>query len=250
MAILASLASPKHLVRSQVANVISSIASIEIPRQEWDDLIPNLCSNSSSDDKNIKNASLTTLGYICEELQTEDLSAPLKNNIVSTLTQNISNDPQHLVPTKIAIKALLYSIPYASQNFTNQGERDFIMEKVFVGCQAADEEVREYALHCLREIGSNEYDSLQYYFQMICEVTALSAKSDCGKVGAQAFEFWTTLAEEETERKTNGKVCHNYIEGCKDQLLQLVLNGLLIINFEEDEDDDEWGNALSAACCL
>jgi importin subunit beta-1 len=26
--------------------------------------------------------------------------------------------------------------------------------------------------------------------------------------------------------------------------------GLLRINFEEDEDDDEWGHALSAACCL
>ena len=26
--------------------------------------------------------------------------------------------------------------------------------------------------------------------------------------------------------------------------------GLLNITFEEDQDDDEWGHALSAACCL
>lgn len=42
----------------------------------------------------------------------------------------------------------------------------------------------------------------------------------------------------------------NYIEKCKDQLITLALQGLTIINFEEDEDDDEWGHALSAACCL
>jgi len=68
-------------------------------------------------------------------------------------------------------------------------------------------------------------------------------------VGAQAFEFWTTLAEEETERTAKG-TCKNYIESCKDLLLVMVLQGLTIINFEEDEEDDEWGHALSAACCL
>jgi hypothetical protein len=36
----------------------------------------------------------------------------------------------------------------------------------------------------------------------------------------------------------------------KEELLQLVFDGLLKINFEEDEDDDEWGHHLSAACCL
>jgi importin subunit beta-1 len=30
----------------------------------------------------------------------------------------------------------------------------------------------------------------------------------------------------------------------------MVLTGLQMITFEEDEDDDEWGHALSAACCL
>lgn len=68
-------------------------------------------------------------------------------------------------------------------------------------------------------------------------------------MGAIAFEYWTTLAEEEIERQKAGTSL-GYIEKCKDQLIQLALQGLTIINFEEDEDDDEWGHALSAACCL
>lgn len=42
MAILGTLASPVAMVRSQVASLIAAIASLEIPRKEWDDLLPNL----------------------------------------------------------------------------------------------------------------------------------------------------------------------------------------------------------------
>ena len=46
-------------------------------------------------------------------------------------------------------------------------------------------------------------------------MTESAAKHESNKVGAQAFEFWTTLAEEEFNRKANG-TCKNYIESCKD----------------------------------
>jgi importin subunit beta-1 len=41
-AILATLNSPDNLVRAQVANVIAAIASIEIPKGQWADIIPML----------------------------------------------------------------------------------------------------------------------------------------------------------------------------------------------------------------
>jgi len=126
MAILATLASSKVLVRNQIANILAAIASIEIPRKEWDDLIPNLCNNSTNEDINVRLASLTTLGYICEELYPEDLSDEVKNNIILALTNNIT-DEGPIEPSKLSIKALLYSIPYTSPNFKVQQERDFIM---------------------------------------------------------------------------------------------------------------------------
>jgi hypothetical protein len=42
----------------------------------------------------------------------------------------------------------------------------------------------------------------------------------------------------------------NYIDTCKDNLIQLVLNGLMVVNFEEDEDEDDWGHAVAAGICL
>jgi len=38
------------------------------------------------------------------------------------------------------------------------------MEKVFAACVVADEEVQEYAFHCLREISIQEYESVHFYF--------------------------------------------------------------------------------------
>lgn len=140
MALLATLATPKALVRGQIANILAAIASIEIPRKEWDDLIPSLCANSTSEELNIKLASLTTLGYICEELNPDDLTDTIKNNILLALTNNISNTEPH-EPTRLAIRALLFSIPYTSPNFQVPNERDFIMEKIFVACISTEIEI-------------------------------------------------------------------------------------------------------------
>ena len=71
----------------------------------------------------------------------------------------------------------------------------------------------------------------------ILEVTSQCMKSTSDRVGASAFEFWTTLAEAELEREEKNEVGKNYIQECKGQLVQLVLDGLLVINFEEDADD-------------
>jgi len=58
----------------------------------------------------------------------------------------------------------------------------------------------ENALHCIREVTTQEYETIQFYFNKICEVTANCAKHISPKVGAQAYEYWTTLVEDETER--------------------------------------------------
>jgi importin subunit beta-1 len=82
--ILNTLGSPESLVRTQVAQIVTAIASIEIPRKEWDELIPSLCMNAQSDsvDIGIKHASMTAIGFICEDLQPKDINEDIKNKII------------------------------------------------------------------------------------------------------------------------------------------------------------------------
>lgn len=119
-AILATLASPSQLVRTQVSSLVAAIAAIEIPRGEWTELINNLCSNANSNVAQVKLASLQTLGFICEELEPKDLSNELKNAVIVALTTSIDKDEgkapnsNGFPATKLAVKALLHSLPYAS----------------------------------------------------------------------------------------------------------------------------------------
>ena len=51
------------------ANTIANIAAIEIVRGEWLEIVNSLASNATHQDVNIRRASITTLGFICEELK-------------------------------------------------------------------------------------------------------------------------------------------------------------------------------------
>ena len=63
--ILDVLISPISDVMRTAASIIAAIASIELPRNEWDVIVDILAENVSSNLPNIKNASITTLGFIC-----------------------------------------------------------------------------------------------------------------------------------------------------------------------------------------
>ena len=196
-AMLANLASSSSTVRKQVANSVAAIAAIEIPRKEWLELIPNLCDNSVNPSEDIRNAALETLGFICEEIMPDDIPNELKNKVVYALTTNIHTDPAQKKSTLLAIRALFLALPYASQNFKIQNERDFIMKQLFGAFQVDDEEIKIVAMQSLVEVARLEYDAVEYYFAEIAAITSAAAKGEDEKLGAQGIEFWTSLAEEE-----------------------------------------------------
>lgn len=234
-----------------MASLITAIAEIEIPRGEWSDLIVSLCFNSTHEQMQVRLASLQTIGHICEDLNPDDINQDLKNKIMLALTSNITNDEAFAAPCKLAVKALLHSIPYTAANFEVQAERDFIMAKIFDALSNKEVEIRENAMQCLVEVGRQEYNYITHYFQKIAELTSKAALHDEGKVGAQGIEFWTTLAEEELARERKGANVMNYIKNCKDDLISLLLQGIKNVSIEDnDDDDEEWGVNMSSGCCL
>lgn len=67
--LLANLVSSNSAVMRAGANTIAQIAVIEIVRGEWLEIIDVLAENSTNEQMNIRSASITTLGFICEELK-------------------------------------------------------------------------------------------------------------------------------------------------------------------------------------
>ena len=106
-------------------------------------------------------------------------------------------------------------------------------------------------MQTLVEIARQEYESIEFFFQKVCQITADAARGADEKVGAQGIEFWTSLAEEEHTRIKKNGVVKGYINQCSTDLLKLLIESIQRVNIEdEDEEDDELGVALSAGCCL
>lgn len=126
------------------------------------------------------------------------------------------------------------------------------MNKVFEALTAQDETIRENAMQCLVEIGKQEYESVEFYFQKIAEVTSKAALNDETNVGAQGIEFWTSIAEEELERLKKNQPIKDYIRKSQNDLIGLILQGIQKVSIENDEDviDEEWGVNMSSGCCL
>lgn len=49
------------------ANVISSIVFVEVPRGEWSQIIDILAENTQNNQFAVKNASIITIGFICQQ---------------------------------------------------------------------------------------------------------------------------------------------------------------------------------------
>lgn len=78
-------------------------------------------------------------------------------------------------------------------------------------------------MQTLVEVGRQEYEYVENYFTQISTATAKAARSDSEKVGAQGIEFWTSLAEEEYERKRKNGFVKDYIAKCGTELVNLLI---------------------------
>lgn len=128
------------------------------------------------------------------------------------------------------------------------------MDRVFQAMDCNEEETQEHILKCLIEICTQEYDHLQHFFQRVCLITQQASRSENPRIACMAYEFWTNLIEEEIERKQKADlICLDYIIKCKEDLIELIQQGLLKIDDEEEDAvdlDQEQGPCLSAGLCL
>ena len=111
-AIIAQLADPDKNVRNQVSGVVAGISSLDIPRGEWSDLIPMLCNNAEHEDINIRLASLTCLGKICEDLHSESVPQNNRYQIIVALINNLNLE--NLEICRVAMRALSISVSFSA----------------------------------------------------------------------------------------------------------------------------------------
>lgn len=147
-----------------------------------------------------KQASLTTIGYICESQDSELRLALVShsNAILTAVVQGARKEETNVEVRLAAITALGDSLEFVANNFKHEGERNYIMQVVCEATQADDSRIQQGAFGCLNRIMALYYENMRFYMEKaLFGLTILGMKSEDEDVAKLAVEFWSTVCEEE-----------------------------------------------------
>ena len=161
--ILGCLASQQSTARHTAAQVVAAIGVLELPQNQWPELIQGLVNNvTTSGNDPLRQSSLEALGYICEEIETAALE-PQSNLILTAVVHGMRKDETNLDVRLAGTTALLNALDFVRANFETQNERDYIMQTVCEATQCERKEVKVAAYECIVQIAELYYDKLPQY---------------------------------------------------------------------------------------
>lgn len=261
--LLATLQMEPQAVRHIAAMATAKIAGFELPKQGWPVLINTLLGNMSAQPSvpGVRQATLVALGYLCEELATikGDVLSPAEINMMLTaIVAGMRPEETHTDTRLAATEALSNAIVFAEHNFDNDQERNYIMQMVMQGTQAADARIRAASFQCLHEIASSYYSKLPAYMQDIFSLTVTTIRKEQEEdVALQAIEFWCTLcdyeqelADDEADGRPSEEQSHQFIKAVCPHLVPVLLEQLTKQQSEQELSDEEWNIAMAAGTAL
>ncbi|TVY35137.1 Importin subunit beta [Lachnellula subtilissima] len=257
---LQALSSSNSQAGQAAAQVTASIAAIELPRDQWPELMASLVRNVGEGGDHLKQASLTTIGFICESQDTE-LRASLvqhSNAILTAVVQGARKEETNPEVRLAAIYALGDSLEFVDSNFKNEGERNYIMQVICEATQAPDSRIQQGAFGCLNRIMSLYYDLMRFYMEKaLFGLTIMGMKSEEEDVAKLAVEFWSTVCEEEiaieddnsqVERTDQMRPIFHFCAVATNEVVPVLL--MLLTKQDEDAADDEYNISRAAYQCL
>lgn len=254
--VLQTLSTTDGLVGTTLAQIIASVASIELSRNEWPELLQILLQNVTNINStpSLKKATLESIGFICEDIDPTVLSSK-SNEILTAVVQGARKEEPNALVRKAAINALYNSLSFIKGNFDKELERNYIMQVVCEATQSKDDPVGIAAFECLVGIMMTYYDYMMSYMnQGLFQMTIESMKHANEKIALQAIEFWSSVCDEEVERQIDREEGNDQItifyfaRAALPHVLPTLLTLLTLRISEEDEDD--WSVSKASATCL
>ncbi|KAL2833938.1 armadillo-type protein [Aspergillus pseudoustus] len=240
------------------AQFIVSIAAIELPRNEWPDLMQILVQNVASGSNELKQASLITIGFICEsqDMELRESLTAHSNAILTAVVQGARREEENMDIRYAAIKALSDSVDFVRSNMENEGERNYIMQVVCEATQAEDLRVQAGAFGCLNRIMGAYYDKMSFYMEKaLFGLSIMGMKSEEEDVAKLAIEFWCTVCEEEiaieddnaaaqSEGLTDVRPMYGFARIATREVIPVLLQSMC--RQDEDAGDDEYNVSRAA----
>ncbi|CAA7051050.1 unnamed protein product [Microthlaspi erraticum] len=258
--LLRTLASSAQEARHTSAQVIAKVASIEIPQKQWPELVGSLLNNMTQQGSpaHLKQSTLETLGYVCEEISHHDLVQDEVNSVLTAVVQGMNQSENSADVRLAAAKALLNALDFSQTNFENEMERTYIMKMVCETACSKEAVIRQAAFECLVSIASTYYDVLAHYMETLFQLTSNAVKGDEENVALQAIEFWSTICDEEIDRQEydspdtgdSSPPHSSFIQKALPHLVPMLLETMEKQDEDQDHDDDVWNISMAGGTCL
>ncbi|XP_047333242.1 importin subunit beta-1-like [Impatiens glandulifera] len=257
--LLKTLNSVAQEARSTASQVVAKVAAIELPHKQWPELIVTLLSNIHQQPAHSKQATLETLGYLCEEVSPEVIDQEQVNKILTAVVQGMNSAETNNEVRLAATRALYNALGFAQANFSNDMERDYIMRVVCESTLSPEVKIRQAAFECLVAIASSYYDKLSPYISDIFNITAKAVKEDDEPVALQAIEFWSSICDEEidileeygSEFTGDSEIpCFYFAKKALPVLVPMLLETLLKQEEDQDQDEGAWNISMAGGTCL
>ncbi|KAF2672662.1 ARM repeat-containing protein [Microthyrium microscopicum] len=257
-----TLASTDSRAGQGAAQFIASIAAIELPRDQWPELMTYLVDGVAKGDSKLKQAALNTIGFICETNDAEfrETLSKHSNAILTAVVQGARKEEPNENVRNAAITALSDSLEFVRSNFENEGERNYIMQVICEATQAGDSRIQQGAWGCLNRIMGLYYEKMKFYVEKaLFGLTIQGMKSEDEDVGKLAVEFWCTICDQEmeiedenTQASAEGSAeLREYFSFAKiatPEVIPVILE--LLTRQDEDAADDEYNISRAAYQCL
>ena len=261
-----TMASPSipSTVGTTLAQVLSAIAGIELPRNEWPELIPLLLQNVTNvgSPNTLRRTTLEAIGFMCEDIEHWVL-APWSSQILTAVVQGARKEELDTSVRLAAIISLNNSLLFVATHFENENERNFLMTVVCEATQSLCESIAVAAFECLVSIMTLYYQYMASYMTHGLFMATIEAmKVPSTPISLQAIEFWSTVCDSEIDRlieqDSDPSIPVFYFAKAAAPLVLPTLLELLVKSKEEQDADgdgegdnsEDWTVSKAAATSL
>ena len=158
---IACLASEEAAVRLAASQAVCSIASLDIPIQDWPEVLIVLITNATNINKTYKVSAIRTLGYICEKIGPGFLTNKESDSILTAVADCLLDSERDYEIKEVALIALRNSLKFFKSNFINNNERTVLINLLTQNCCSESTSVQVLALRVLCEIAVLFYEFIE-----------------------------------------------------------------------------------------
>ena len=248
-----TMSSPTKKAREVSSLIAAVIFRVEVPHNQWPDLIPNLCKGATPQTANShqRESCILCLKYICEEVSYKHLTQSAID-IAKCLVNGCEENDMNV--KRESITALCAAFEIMGPVMELEPLRAYLMKVVLGSAQNAQLplEIREEAMSCLVKAVSLYYPNLKNEMNDVYTVTEMILAGGEETLKCTALELWSAMCEVEQDilddPSPTKAECMHYVKGAAKMLIPHIWMGLL--SQDEDAEENDWNFCFASGHAL